>query len=202
MLQATFSKYEDRRHGVTVVGGRCKAIYSFGCDGRQIRISEQYVSQNGWRLGVTGRRTIAQIGSADAAMRGLPREPHVSKGPSRAPRRGHASIHHVATISQAEYVVTRVLEARASGIRSDAALLQKIPNSDTLERALSGEIPNVKYGGFTFLEPRSESGSRLLRCATTRRIECGVVRSSCCRDGPSTAEKFVERSSDRLSGES
>ena len=57
--------------------------------------------------------------------------------------------------AQAQYVVTRVLEAREQGVdlRRQAVLFRSSHHSDALELELvRRNIPYVKYGGLKFLE--------------------------------------------------
>ena len=104
-----------------------------------------------------GAVTITQpvLDAANALMheadRQYQKELHSTKGEGLKPR--HVTVADDA--AQAQYVVTRVLEAREEGtdLKRQAVLFRSSHHSDVLELELvRRNIPYVKYGGLKFLE--------------------------------------------------
>jgi DNA helicase-2/ATP-dependent DNA helicase PcrA len=157
VLQAVIlQRLKPSGEGVTVVGDDAQAIYSFraatienirgfvrqykrqesGSDPAAICLEENY-------------RSTQQI--LDAANALIGKSLYSKKKPGAKPR--------YVTVAddegQAQYVVTRVLEARERGVllRNQAVLFRASHHSDLLELELvRRNIPYVKYGGLKFLE--------------------------------------------------
>jgi DNA helicase-2/ATP-dependent DNA helicase PcrA len=136
--------------GVTVVGDDAQAIYSFrAATVENIRnFTKQYQSPIVIPLEENYRSTQQVLDAANAL---IGKNLHSKKKCGAKPR--------YVTVAddegQAQYVVTRVLEARERGVllRHQAVLFRASHHSDLLELELvRRNIPYVKYGGLKFLE--------------------------------------------------
>jgi DNA helicase-2/ATP-dependent DNA helicase PcrA len=136
--------------GVTVVGDDAQAIYSFrAATVENIRnFTKQYQSPIVIPLEENYRSTQQVLDAANAL---IGKNLHSKKKSGAKPR--------YVTVAddegQAQYVVTRVLEARERGVllRHQAVLFRASHHSDLLELELvRRNIPYVKYGGLKFLE--------------------------------------------------
>ena len=148
VLQAEIlQRLKPTGEGVTVVGDDAQAIYSF----RAATIENIRDFQK--RAAVIpleeNYRSTQQI--LDAANALIGKSLYSKKKPGAKPR--------YVTVSddegQAQYVVTRVLEARERGVllKQQAVLFRASHHSDVLELELvRRNIPYVKYGGLKFLE--------------------------------------------------
>jgi DNA helicase-2/ATP-dependent DNA helicase PcrA len=133
--------------GVTVVGDDAQAIYSFrAATVENIRSFQEYASVVPLE---ENYRSTQQI--LDAANALIGKKLYSMKKLGAKPR--------YVTVTddegQAQYVVTRVLEARERGVllRNQAVLFRAAHHSDMLELELvRRNIPYVKYGGLKFLE--------------------------------------------------
>jgi DNA helicase II / ATP-dependent DNA helicase PcrA len=134
---------------LTVVGDDAQAIYSFrAATVQNIRAFEEDFGASVVALADNYRSTQAILDCANALI-----------GKSLSARRGIGEMPHYVTLlddqAQANYVVTRVLEARERGVllRRQAVLFRSSHHSDVLELELvRRNIPYVKYGGLKFLE--------------------------------------------------
>jgi DNA helicase-2/ATP-dependent DNA helicase PcrA len=140
--------------GVTVVGDDAQAIYSFrAATVDNIRnFTNQYQNRGQSPISVSleeNYRSTQQI--LDSANALIGKNLYSKKKLGAKPR--------YVTVAddegQAQYVVTRVLEARERGVllRNQAVLFRASHHSDLLELELvRRNIPYVKYGGLKFLE--------------------------------------------------
>ena len=133
--------------GVTVVGDDAQAIYSFRA------ATVENIREFGKRAAVVALeenyRSTQQI--LDAANALIGKSLYSKKKLGAKPRYVTVADDE----SQAQYVVTRVLEARERGVllRHQAVLFRASHHSDLLELELvRRNIPYVKYGGLKFLE--------------------------------------------------
>ena len=144
--------------GVTVVGDDAQAIYAFRAATVENILSfpSCYVPPAAViTLEENYRSSQAVLDAANALIAASARQYRkvlrAARGEGRRPR--------YVTVAddqgQAEYVVTRVLEARERGVllRRQAVLFRSSHHSDVLELELvRRNIPYVKYGGLKFLE--------------------------------------------------
>jgi DNA helicase-2/ATP-dependent DNA helicase PcrA len=144
--------------GVTVVGDDAQSIYSFRAATVEniLGFPAQYApSAQVVTLEQNYRSTQGILDAANALIgqgqRQYRKNLHAKRGPGDRPR--------LVTVlddrGQAEYVVTRVLEARERGVllKKQAVLFRSSHHSDLLELELvRRNIPYVKYGGLKFLE--------------------------------------------------
>ncbi|HKU46873.1 MAG TPA: ATP-dependent helicase, partial [Burkholderiales bacterium] len=164
VLQAEIlQRLKPTGEGVTVVGDDAQAIYSFrAATVENIRSFVQQYRKSGSDLNRVNRgltpavvsleenyRSTQQI--LDAANALIGKKLYSQKKLGAKPR--------YVTVAddegQAQYVVTRVLEARERGVllRNQAVLFRSSHHSDLLELELvRRNIPYVKYGGLKFLE--------------------------------------------------
>ena len=155
LLQAEILlKLKPTGEGVTVVGDDAQAIYSFrAATVENIRsFPKQYENRGQSPITVSleeNYRSTQQI--LDAANALIGKSLYSRKKLGAKPR--------YVTVAddegQAQYVVTRVLEARERGmlLRNQAVLFRASHHSDLLELELvRRNIPYVKYGGLKFLE--------------------------------------------------
>ena len=192
--------------GVTVVGDDAQAIYSFRAAtvDNILGFPEQYALQNGSAASVVTleenyRSTQGVLDAANALIaegaRQYRKVLRARRGAGRPPR----YITVADDQAQAEYVVTRVLEARESGVplRRQAVLFRSSHHSDTLELELTRRnIPYVKYGGLKFLEAAHVKDMlAVLRWADNPKNRIAAFRALQLLPGmgPSTAEQFVAR---------
>ncbi len=148
VLQAEIlQRLKPTGEGVTVVGDDAQAIYSFraatveNIRNFQKRASVVSLEEN--------YRSTQQI--LDAANVLIGKSLYSQKKLGAKPR--YVSV--ADDEAQAQYVVTRVLEARERGVllRNQAVLFRASHHSDLLELELvRRNIPYVKYGGLKFLE--------------------------------------------------
>ena len=150
VLQAEIlQRLKPSGEGVTVVGDDAQAIYSF----RAATIENIRGFQKQFNSSIVpleeNYRSTQQI--LDAANALIGKNLYSKKKPGAKPR--------YVTVAddegQAQYVVTRVLEARERGmlLRNQAVLFRASHHSDMLELELvRRNIPYVKYGGLKFLE--------------------------------------------------
>jgi len=159
--------------GLTVVGDDAQAIYSFRAATVEniLGFAKQFESRAGAAAPGDGagrglapnvvtldenyRSTQPILDAANALMREASRqyrkELRAAKGEGPRPR--YVTV--ADDMGQAQYVVTRVLEAREQGVelRRQAVLFRSSHHSDALELELvRRNIPYVKYGGLKFLE--------------------------------------------------
>jgi DNA helicase-2/ATP-dependent DNA helicase PcrA len=144
--------------GVTVVGDDAQAIYSFRAATVEniLGFPSQYSpAAQVIALEENYRSTQAILDAANALIaEGARRYAKTLRA-----RRGAGERPRCVTVAddqdQAQYVVTRVLEARERGVplRRQAVLFRSSHHSDVLELELvRRNIPYVKYGGLKFLE--------------------------------------------------
>jgi DNA helicase-2/ATP-dependent DNA helicase PcrA len=155
VLQAEIlQKLKPTGEGVTVVGDDAQAIYSFrAATVENIRnFPQQFENRGQSPISISleeNYRSTQQI--LDAANALIGKQLYSKKKLGAKPR--------YVTVAddegQAQYVVTRVLEARERGmlLRHQAVLFRASHHSDLLELELvRRNIPYVKYGGLKFLE--------------------------------------------------
>ena len=192
--------------GVTVVGDDAQAIYSFRAAtvDNILGFPQQYTRDNGQPASVVTleenyRSTQGVLDAANALIAEGTRQ---YRKVLRA-RRGTGTVPHYVTVSddqaQAEYVVTRVLDARENGVplRKQAVLFRSSHHSDVLEVELARRnIPFVKYGGLKFLEAAHVKDLlAVLRWADNPKNRIAAFRALQLLPGmgPSTAEQVVAR---------
>ena len=153
VLQADIlQRLKPTGQGLTVVGDDAQAIYSFrAATVENIRgFARQYENQGQTTISLEENyRSTQQV--LDAANALIGKHLYSKKKVGAKPR--------YVTVAddegQAQYVVTRVLEARERGVllRNQAVLFRASSHSDLLELELvRRNIPYVKYGGLKFLE--------------------------------------------------
>jgi DNA helicase-2/ATP-dependent DNA helicase PcrA len=142
--------------GLTVVGDDAQSIYSFrAATVQNILNFEARFGASVVTLEDNYRSTQPVLDAANALMREADRqyqkELRAGKGEGPKPR----CVTVADDAAQAQYVVTRVLEAREEGtdLKRQAVLFRSSHHSDVLELELvKRNIPYVKYGGLKFLE--------------------------------------------------
>jgi len=142
--------------GLTVVGDDAQSIYSFrAATVENILNFEARFGASVVTLEDNYRSTQPVLDAANALMREADRQfrkdLRSSKGEGPKPR----CVTVADDAAQAQYVVTRVLEAREEGtdLKRQAVLFRSSHHSDVLELELvKRNIPYVKYGGLKFLE--------------------------------------------------
>ena len=155
VLQAEIlQRLKPTGQGLTVVGDDAQAIYSFrAATVENIRgFARQYENRGQSPISISleeNYRSTQQV--LDAANALIGKSLYSKKKVGAKPR--------YVTVAddegQAQYVVTRVLEARERGVllRNQAVLFRASHHSDLLELELvRRNIPYVKYGGLKFLE--------------------------------------------------
>ena len=192
--------------GVTVVGDDAQAIYSFRAAtvDNILGFPDQYVPDNGCPASVITlednyRSTQGVLDAANALMgegtRQYRKVLRTTKGSGHPP-------HYVTAAddqSQAEYVVTRILETRESGVplKRQAVLFRSSHHSDVLELELTRRnIPFVKYGGLKFLEAAHVKDLlSVLRWADNPKNRIAAFRALQLLPGmgPATAEQIFAR---------
>ena len=179
--------------GLTVVGDDAQAIYSFraasvenilGFAGK-FRAETVALEQN-------YRSTQPVLDAANALI-----------GKSLYSRKGAGGKPLYVTVAddaaQAEYVVSRVLEARERGVllRRQAVLFRSSHHSDGLELELARRnIPYVKYGGLKFLEAAHVKDLlAVLRWADNPRNRVAAFRALQLQEGvgPATAQRVFTK---------
>jgi DNA helicase II / ATP-dependent DNA helicase PcrA len=150
VLQAEIlQRLKPSGQGLTVVGDDAQAIYSFrAATVENIRGFESRFGASTVALEENYRSTQQVLDAANALI-----------GKSLYSKRKVGAKPRYVTVAddeaQAQYVVTRVLEARERGVllRNQAVLFRASHHSDLLELELvRRNIPYVKYGGLKFLE--------------------------------------------------
>jgi DNA helicase-2/ATP-dependent DNA helicase PcrA len=144
--------------GLTVVGDDAQAIYSFRAARVEniLEFPQRYTPPaEVIALEQNYRSTQAVLDAANALIaegtRQYAKTLQATRGAGEPPR--YVSV--ADDTAQADYVVTRVLEARERGIalKRQAVLFRNSHHSDVLELELvRRNIPYVKYGGLKFLE--------------------------------------------------
>ncbi|MGH8708794.1 MAG: ATP-dependent helicase [Burkholderiales bacterium] len=157
LLQAgILERLKPDGRGLTVVGDDAQSIYSFrAATVENILSFEQRFGASVVRLEDNYRSTQPVLDAANALMREADRryqkELRSSKGEGPKPR----LVTVADDAAQAQYIVTRVLEAREEGteLKRQAVLFRSSHHADVLELELvRRNIPYVKYGGLKFLE--------------------------------------------------
>jgi DNA helicase-2/ATP-dependent DNA helicase PcrA len=190
--------------GVTVVGDDAQAIYSFRAAtvDNILGFPQQYVPENGAPAMVVTleenyRSTQKVLDAANALIAEGARQ---YRKVLRTTRGAGARPKYVTIAddqAQAEYIVTRVLDARERGVplRRQAVLFRTAHHSDTLELELARRnIPFVKYGGLKFLEAAHVKDMlAVLRWADNPRNRMAAFRALQLLPGlgPATAEHCV-----------
>jgi len=150
VLQAEIlQRLKPSGEGVTVVGDDAQAIYSFrAATIENIRGFQKQFDSSVVPLEENYRSTQQILDAANAL---IGKSLYSKKKPGAKPRYVTVADDE----AQAQYVVTRVLEARERGVllRNQAVLFRAAHHSDMLELELvRRNIPYVKYGGLKFLE--------------------------------------------------
>jgi DNA helicase-2/ATP-dependent DNA helicase PcrA len=157
-------KLKPTGEGLTVVGDDAQAIYSFRAATVENILSFKNWGQTPEGGGLTPavvtleenyRSSQAVLDAANALMREASRQyqKDLRSVKSEGPKPRYVTVADDA--AQAQYVVTRVLEAREEGVdlKRQAVLFRSSHHSDVLELELvRRNIPYVKYGGLKFLE--------------------------------------------------
>jgi DNA helicase II / ATP-dependent DNA helicase PcrA len=137
--------------GVTVVGDDAQAIYSFRA--ATVENIRNFPKQN------QGQTTVVALEENYRSTQQILDAANVLIGKSLYSKKKLGAKPRYVTVAddegQAQYVVTRVLEARERGtlLRNQAVLFRASHHSDLLELELvRRNIPYVKYGGLKFLE--------------------------------------------------
>ncbi len=181
--------------GVTVVGDDAQAIYSFRAASVDniLNFPVQFeVPACTVKLEENYRSTQSVLDAANAL---IGKELRSVKGQGDKPR----LVCVADDAAQAEYVVTRVLEARERGVllKRQAVLFRTSHHSDVLELELvRRNIPYVKYGGLKFLEAAHVKDLlALLRWADNPRNRVAAWRALQLLPGvgPATAERTFTR---------
>jgi len=201
--------------GVTVVGDDAQAIYSFRAAsvenilgfpkmfeqaGKSVSDTEvQCLTPTSITLEQNYRSTQPVLDAANALMsegaRQYRKNLYSKKPEGQKPR--YVTVADDA--AQAEYVVTRVLEARERGVdlKRQAVLFRSSHHSDGLELELvRRNIPYVKYGGLKFLEAAHVKDLlALLRWADNPKNRVAAWRALQLLPGvgPATAERIFTR---------
>ncbi len=161
--------------GLTVVGDDAQAIYSFRAASVEniLQFTRQFENQGQSPISKSGnqgqspnspltvvleenyRSTQPVLDAANALMAEASRQyqKELRSRRTEGPKPRHVTVADDA--AQAQYVVTRVLEAREQGVElmRQAVLFRSSHHSDVLELELvKRNIPYVKYGGLKFLE--------------------------------------------------
>jgi DNA helicase-2/ATP-dependent DNA helicase PcrA len=196
--------------GLTVVGDDAQAIYSFraatvenilGFTGMfsAERAGEPPLAPAVVMLEENYRSTQPVLDAANALMADAARQ-HRKALRSRKTEGARPRYVTVADdVAQAQYVVTRVLEARERGVllRRQAVLFRSSHHSDVLELELvRRNIPYVKYGGLKFLEAAHVKDLlSVLRWAENPRNRIAAWRTLQLLPGvgPATAERVFTR---------
>ena len=142
--------------GLTVVGDDAQSIYSFrAATVENILSFEARFGASVVTLEENYRSTQPVLEAANALMREADRQyrKELRSQKSAGPKPRCVTVADDA--AQAQYVVTRVLEAREEGteLKRQAVLFRSSHHSDVLELELvKRNVPYVKYGGLKFLE--------------------------------------------------
>jgi DNA helicase-2/ATP-dependent DNA helicase PcrA len=176
--------------GLTVVGDDAQSIYSFRAAAIEniLGFKNSYKKTTVVTLEENYRSTQEVLDSANALMG---KNLYSKKPGGNKPR--YVTVADDA--AQAQYVVTRVLEAREQGVdlKRQAVLFRSSQHSDALELELvRRNIPYVKYGGLKFLEAAHvKDALALLRWADNphNRVAAWRALQLLPGVGPSGAEK-------------
>ena len=180
--------------GVTVVGDDAQAIYSFrAATIDNIRsFSGQFGNSTVVALEENYRSTQPVLDAANALI-----GKNLSSKKKAGPKPRYVTV--ADERDQAQYIVTRVLEAREQGVllRRQAVLFRSSHHSDPLELELvRRNIPYVKYGGLKFLEAAHVKDLlALLRWADNPKNRVAAWRALQLLEGvgPATAERCFTR---------
>ena len=188
--------------GVTVVGDDAQAIYSFRAATVEniLGFPSQYApAATVIAFEENYRSTQCVLDAANALIADGTRQYRKTL----QARRGAGERPRYVTVlddqGQAQYVVTRVLEARERGVplRRQAVLFRSSHHSDLLELELvRRNIPYVKYGGLKFLEAAHiKDLLALLRWADNPKNRVAAFRALQLQPGigPGTAARIFER---------
>ena len=186
--------------GLTVVGDDAQAIYSFRAARVEniLEFPQQYAPPAAIiTLEQNYRSTQAVLDAANALIaegtRQYAKTLQASHGAGDLPR--YVSV--ADDTAQADYVVTRVLEARERGVplKRQAVLFRNAHHSDVLELELvRRNIPYVKYGGLKFLEAAHVKDLlSVMRWADNPKNRVAAFRALQLLPGvgPATAERCV-----------
>ncbi len=188
--------------GLTVVGDAAQAIYSFRAAtiDNILRFPERFETPaRVIALERNYRSTQPVLDAANAVIALAPRRFAVELY-SLAP--SHEKPRLVTTedeLTQVDYVVERVLEAREAGVdlRRQAVLFRAAHHSDALEVELGRRnIPFVKYGGLKFLEAAHVKDMLcVLRWAENPRDAVAAFRALQLLPGvgPASAQRVIDR---------
>ncbi|MDA0982726.1 MAG: ATP-dependent helicase [Proteobacteria bacterium] len=157
LLQAQIlQRLRPTGEGLTVVGDDAQAIYSFRAASVEniLDFPKAYGAAT-VVLEENYRSTQPVLDAANALMAEASRQyqKELRSRRTEGPRPRHVTVADDA--AQAQYIVTRVLEAREQGVElmRQAVLFRSSYHSDVLELELvKRDIPYVKYGGLKFLE--------------------------------------------------
>lgn len=157
LLQAQIlQRLRPTGEGLTVVGDDAQAIYSFRAASVEniLDFPKAYGAAT-VVLEENYRSTQPVLDAANALMAEASRQyqKELRSRRTEGPRPRHVTVADDA--AQAQYIVTRVLEAREQGVElmRQAVLFRSSYHSDVLELELVKRgIPYVKYGGLKFLE--------------------------------------------------
>src|SRR5688500_2198129 len=199
VLQAQIlQRLKPTGEGLTVVGDDAQAIYSFrAATVENIRgFATEYENRGQSPISISleeNYRSTQQV--LDAANALIGKSLYSKKKVGAKPR--------YVTVAddegQAQYVVTRVLEARERGVllRNQAVLFRASSHSDLLELELvRRNIPYVKYGGLKFLEAAHVKDLlAVLRWADNPKNRVAAFRALQLEPGvgPATAERVFTR---------
>ncbi|HKQ28183.1 MAG TPA: ATP-dependent helicase [Burkholderiales bacterium] len=180
--------------GVTVVGDDAQAIYSFrAATVDNIRsFSGQFGDSTVIALEENYRSTQPVLDAANALI-----GKKLSSKKKAGPKPRYVTV--ADERDQAQYIVTRVLEAREQGVllRRQAVLFRSSHHSDPLELELvRRNIPYVKYGGLKFLEAAHVKDLlAVLRWADNPKNRVAAWRALQLLEGvgPATAERCFTR---------
>ena len=188
--------------GVTVVGDDAQAIYSFRAATVEniLEFPKQYA--DGAAVVTLEENYRSTQGVLDAANALIGEGERQYRKVLRAHRGSGDRPRYVTVVDdqgQAEYVATRVLDARERGtvLKHQAVLFRSSHHSDTLELELTRRnIPYVKYGGLKFLEAAHVKDMlSVLRWADNARNRIAAFRALQLLPamGPATADRFILR---------
>ena len=162
--------------GLTVVGDDAQSIYSFRAAAVEniLNFGNSFENTTTILLEENYRSTQEVLDAANALM-----------GKNLYSRKSRGAKPRYVTVAddaaQAQYVVTRVLEAREQGVemKRQAVLFRSSHHSDALELELvRRNIPYVKYGGLKFLEAAHvKDALSLLRWADNPRNRVAAWRA-------------------------
>ena len=190
--------------GVTVVGDDAQAIYSFRAAtvDNILGFPQQYVADTGSPATVITleenyRSTQKVLDAANALIAESARQYRKVLRTMRGSGGRPKYVTMADDRAQADYIVSRVLEARERGVplRRQAVLFRSAHHSDTLELELARRnIPFVKYGGLKFLEAAHVKDMlAVLRWADNPRNRMAAFRALQLLPGlgPAIAERCV-----------